>query len=67
MPLEDLTRSQSYSVMSAMSLATMTYEFFGGIVLVTCGVIETEVDAWGVEVETVVFLGLEILVFLGDS
>jgi hypothetical protein len=45
MPLEDLTRSQSCSVMSAMSLATMTYEFFGGIVLVTRGVIETEVDA----------------------
>jgi hypothetical protein len=45
MPLVDLTISRSCLVVSAMSLATMTYEFFVGIVLLTCGVIETEADA----------------------
>jgi hypothetical protein len=43
-------------------LAMMTCEFFGNIVLVTWGVIETEADAWGVEVEVVVLLVLEDLV-----
>jgi hypothetical protein len=45
MPSKDLTKSQSYSIMGAMSLATMTCEFLGSIVLTSQGVIETEVDA----------------------
>jgi hypothetical protein len=42
-----------------MSLATMTCELFGGILLVSRGLIEIEDDASGVEVVAVV--GLKVL------